>query len=93
MENIIYESRTDKSVYRSMIVMNSPLKLTWSHSWIQMQTDHNHTNMHFMGMTTLSLMIMIRQAYKAMISVLVHSGDLSGGHYFAFVKPTKDGRW
>ncbi|KAI9026565.1 hypothetical protein CLU79DRAFT_742351 [Phycomyces nitens] len=25
--------------------------------------------------------------------VLVHSGDLSGGHYFAFVKPTKDGNW
>lgn len=27
------------------------------------------------------------------ISVLVHSGDLSGGHYFAFVKPEKDGKW
>jgi ubiquitin carboxyl-terminal hydrolase 7 len=26
-------------------------------------------------------------------SVLVHSGDLSGGHYFAFVKPTKDSNW
>ncbi|KAI7864234.1 ubiquitin carboxyl-terminal hydrolase 5 [Spinellus fusiger] len=25
--------------------------------------------------------------------VLVHSGDLSGGHYFAFVKPKKDGNW
>ncbi|CAO3579210.1 unnamed protein product [Absidia cylindrospora] len=25
--------------------------------------------------------------------VLVHSGDLSGGHYFAFVKPTADGNW
>lgn len=25
--------------------------------------------------------------------VLVHSGDLSGGHYFAFVKPEKDGKW
>ncbi|KAG0165848.1 hypothetical protein DFQ28_005241 [Apophysomyces sp. BC1034] len=25
--------------------------------------------------------------------VLVHSGDLTGGHYFAFVKPTKDGNW
>ncbi|KAI8641621.1 hypothetical protein BD408DRAFT_452094 [Parasitella parasitica] len=25
--------------------------------------------------------------------VLVHSGDLSGGHYFAFVKPEKDGNW
>ncbi|KAI8880799.1 cysteine proteinase [Backusella circina FSU 941] len=25
--------------------------------------------------------------------VLVHSGDLSGGHYFAFVKPTKNGKW
>lgn len=25
--------------------------------------------------------------------VLVHSGDLSGGHYFAFVRPTKDATW
>ncbi|KAG2227462.1 hypothetical protein INT45_007487 [Circinella minor] len=25
--------------------------------------------------------------------VLVHSGDLTGGHYFAFVKPTKEERW
>ncbi|KAG2175621.1 hypothetical protein INT43_001268, partial [Umbelopsis isabellina] len=25
--------------------------------------------------------------------VLVHSGDLSGGHYFAFVRPTKDSNW
>ncbi|CAJ0757372.1 9804_t:CDS:10, partial [Entrophospora sp. SA101] len=26
-------------------------------------------------------------------SVLVHSGDLHGGHYFALLKPEKDGRW
>ncbi|KAL3445864.1 hypothetical protein BJX65DRAFT_280503 [Aspergillus insuetus] len=25
--------------------------------------------------------------------VLVHSGDLNAGHYFAFLKPTKDGYW
>ncbi|KAI9256173.1 hypothetical protein BY458DRAFT_519583 [Sporodiniella umbellata] len=25
--------------------------------------------------------------------VLVHSGDLTGGHYFAFVKPEKHGHW
>ncbi|CAD6570825.1 MAG: hypothetical protein TREMPRED_006048 [Tremellales sp. Tagirdzhanova-0007] len=25
--------------------------------------------------------------------VLVHSGDLHGGHYFALIKPDKDGRW
>lgn len=25
--------------------------------------------------------------------VLVHSGDLNGGHYFALIKPEKDGRW
>ncbi|KAJ1969868.1 ubiquitin-specific protease ubp15 [Dispira parvispora] len=25
--------------------------------------------------------------------VLVHSGDLSGGHYFALLRPEKDGRW
>ncbi|KAG0750292.1 hypothetical protein G6F57_003257 [Rhizopus arrhizus] len=25
--------------------------------------------------------------------VLVHSGDLTGGHYFAFVKPEKNGKW
>lgn len=25
--------------------------------------------------------------------VLVHSGDLHGGHYFALLKPEKDGRW
>ncbi|KAI8081535.1 uncharacterized protein BX664DRAFT_340645 [Halteromyces radiatus] len=29
----------------------------------------------------------------ALHGVLVHSGDLSGGHYFAFVKPTADGKW
>ncbi|KAG0168450.1 hypothetical protein DFQ28_003237 [Apophysomyces sp. BC1034] len=34
------------------------------------------------------------QAHKYILhGVLVHSGDLSGGHYFAFVKPAKDGRW
>lgn len=25
--------------------------------------------------------------------VLVHSGDLHGGHYFALIKPEQDGRW
>ncbi|KAG0185916.1 hypothetical protein DFQ28_008572 [Apophysomyces sp. BC1034] len=25
--------------------------------------------------------------------VLVHSGDLDGGHYFALIKPEKDGKW
>ncbi|KAK9546263.1 ubiquitin-specific protease ubp15 [Aspergillus fumigatus] len=25
--------------------------------------------------------------------VLVHSGDLNAGHYYAFLKPTKDGHW
>ncbi|KAH6918657.1 ubiquitin carboxyl-terminal hydrolase 5 [Coprinopsis sp. MPI-PUGE-AT-0042] len=25
--------------------------------------------------------------------VLVHSGDLHGGHYFALIKPDRDGRW
>jgi ubiquitin carboxyl-terminal hydrolase 7 len=25
--------------------------------------------------------------------VLVHSGDLHGGHYFALIKPDKEGRW
>ncbi len=25
--------------------------------------------------------------------VLVHSGDLHGGHYFALIKPEKEGRW
>ncbi|KAI9259633.1 hypothetical protein BDA99DRAFT_513772 [Phascolomyces articulosus] len=34
------------------------------------------------------------QSHKyALHGVLVHSGDLTGGHYFAFVKPTKDGKW
>ncbi len=26
-------------------------------------------------------------------SVLVHSGDLNAGHYYAYIKPTKDGHW
>ena len=25
--------------------------------------------------------------------VLVHSGDVHGGHYFVLIKPTADGRW
>lgn len=25
--------------------------------------------------------------------VLVHSGDIDGGHYFALLKPEKDGKW
>jgi ubiquitin carboxyl-terminal hydrolase 7 len=25
--------------------------------------------------------------------VLVHSGDLNGGHYFAMIKPDADGKW
>ncbi|KAI8331821.1 hypothetical protein EDC96DRAFT_548710 [Choanephora cucurbitarum] len=29
----------------------------------------------------------------ALHGVLVHSGDLSGGHYFAFVKPGKEDKW
>ncbi|CAO3638238.1 unnamed protein product [Mucor fragilis] len=34
------------------------------------------------------------QGHKYVLhGVLVHSGDLSGGHYFAFVKPEKDGNW
>ncbi|KAI7847583.1 hypothetical protein BDC45DRAFT_541802 [Circinella umbellata] len=34
------------------------------------------------------------QSYKyALHGVLVHSGEVSSGHYFAFVKPTKDGKW
>lgn len=24
---------------------------------------------------------------------MVHSGDLHGGHYFALIKPEKDGKW
>lgn len=28
-----------------------------------------------------------------MLSVLVHSGDLHGGHYFALLKPERDGKW
>ncbi|KAG7531294.1 hypothetical protein FFLO_04472 [Filobasidium floriforme] len=32
------------------------------------------------------------QVYK-LHGVLVHSGDLNGGHYFALIKPEKDGRW
>lgn len=27
------------------------------------------------------------------LSVLVHSGDLHGGHYFALLKPDRDGKW
>lgn len=26
-------------------------------------------------------------------SVLVHMGDLHGGHYMAFIRPEKDGKW
>jgi len=34
------------------------------------------------------------QGHKYVLhGVLVHSGDLSGGHYFAFVKPEKNGNW
>ena len=34
----------------------------------------------------------VSHVYK-LHGVLVHSGDLHGGHYFALIKPTKDGRW
>ncbi|KAI8149922.1 hypothetical protein BJV82DRAFT_647181 [Fennellomyces sp. T-0311] len=34
------------------------------------------------------------QSHKYILhGVLVHTGDLTGGHYFAFVKPTKEDRW
>ncbi|CAG8620867.1 1600_t:CDS:10 [Paraglomus brasilianum] len=34
------------------------------------------------------------QPHKYLLhGVLVHSGDLHGGHYFALLKPEKDGRW
>ncbi|KAG2213843.1 hypothetical protein INT47_001112 [Mucor saturninus] len=29
----------------------------------------------------------------ALHGVLVHTGDLSGGHYFAFVRPTQENKW
>jgi ubiquitin carboxyl-terminal hydrolase 7 len=34
----------------------------------------------------------ISHVYK-LHGVLVHSGDLHGGHYFALIKPEADGRW
>ncbi|KAL1410390.1 ubiquitin-specific protease ubp15 [Vanrija albida] len=34
----------------------------------------------------------VSHVYK-LHGVLVHSGDLHGGHYFALIKPDKDGRW
>jgi ubiquitin carboxyl-terminal hydrolase 7 len=34
----------------------------------------------------------VSHVYK-LHGVLVHSGDLHGGHYFALIKPEKDGRW
>ena len=30
---------------------------------------------------------------RLMYSVLVHSGDFNAGHYYAFLKPDKDGKW
>ncbi|CAO3589225.1 unnamed protein product [Absidia cylindrospora] len=34
------------------------------------------------------------QSYTYMLhSVLVHSGDFDGGHYFTLIKPKKDGKW
>jgi len=31
--------------------------------------------------------------YIYIYSVLVHSGDLHGGHYCAFIQPKLDGKW
>jgi ubiquitin carboxyl-terminal hydrolase 7 len=39
------------------------------------------------------LLVMTKNARTDLSRVLVHSGDLSGGHYFAFVKPTKNASW
>ncbi|SAM09673.1 hypothetical protein [Absidia glauca] len=34
------------------------------------------------------------QSYTYVLhSVLVHSGDFDGGHYFTLIKPSKDGKW
>ncbi|KAI8073083.1 hypothetical protein BC940DRAFT_290503 [Gongronella butleri] len=36
----------------------------------------------------------IKESYDYVLhGVLVHSGDLHGGHYFALIKPEKDGKW
>lgn len=34
----------------------------------------------------------VKQHYRLQ-AVLVHSGDLNAGHYFALIRPTKNGKW
>lgn len=80
-----------------MIVMNSPPKLILNHSLVKVLINQKDINIFFMGKkceSSLAIRQTIRLIFISIyISVLVHSGDLSGGHYFAFVKPEKDGKW
>lgn len=57
------------------------------------RTNPKDINMCFMGKFLLWFISNCRTQSLFFYSVLVHSGDLSGGHYFAFVKPEKDGKW
>ena len=41
----------------------------------------------------LAILIFFRWLFFANNSVLVHSGDVHGGHYYAFIKPTTGPQW
>lgn len=80
-----------------MIDMSSLQRLIWSLTCQRTLINQNHININFMGMQTKQKGGVMRE--NANISafiinrVLVHKGNLTGGHYFAFVRPGKDDKW
>lgn len=61
-----------------------------------MRIDQTPINIYYTGSLLLHYQLIFKifkfNSYL-LYSVIVHSGDLHGGHYFALLKPEKDGKW
>lgn len=80
--------------------MNSPCLSIWIPTLTNLLTDPPLTNTFCMGMHSTPFVSYHHISsntpsilFSVLCRVLVHSGDLSGGHYFAFVKPNTEGKW
>lgn len=72
--------------------MNFLSRSTWNLICPQLQIDHRPILIHYTG-KMLKRGNQDRLLTYILCSVLVHSGNVSSGHYFAFIKPTKDKTW
>lgn len=61
--------------------------------FVKMQINLNRTIISFVGKQKSHVFTSVCYTLTTHNSVLVHSGDLTSGHYFAFVKPGKEDKW